>query len=471
MVEGGIVTGSRVSSANAASAVESSASVNKTVHVPGLPPLTRREFLNYAWLASVGVILTGGVGSAAWWFFGRGPQTPPVPGAQQPNSTAAPGATLTSPGSNVNASPQPTVAEKETVSGSPNQGGGAEQQNIEATKTSEALKQPQTWRYLANKAGVDVGVFGSFLSDKSYADLLTKQANLLTSAEFNWGISRQPLRPDKNTFDFTLPDVAVNFAQKNDMKVQAHHLIWWNVLPKWLAKNGGFSKATDFSAEELKGIMKNHIQTVVNRYKGKVDEWTVVNEAFFDGRLNNTFWLQNLGSQYIELAFQWAREADSSAKLILNQDGADSTNKNSDILYGTVKDFVSRNIPIDGVGLQMHLKGDAPPPRDGVFQNIKRLTDLGVGVYITEFDVDLTNVPGTQDERWDKQAQIYREMLETYLAAGGKSFAVFGLSDKYSWYNEQNKPSADATAFDRYFNPKPAYAAVQDVLRKKAGLL
>ncbi len=206
----------------------------------------------------------------------------------------------------------------------------------------------------------------------------------------------------------------------------------------------------------------------MDRYKGKVTQWVVVNETIYQGRFNTTFWYRTLGPQHIDVAFQWAREADPNAKLLLNNDHNEELNENSDFLYGLVRDLKSRRVPIDGVGLQMHLDGSNPPNPDRVFANVRRFIDLGIDVYVTEFDADMSNVPGTQSERWNRQAEIYSTILQAYLAAGGRNFSVFGFSDKYSWYKDQGKPLAEATPFDVSFRPKPAYYAMVDVLKQAA---
>lgn len=117
---------------------------------------------------------------------------------------------------------------------------------------------------------------------------------------------------------------------------------------------------------------------------------------------------------------------------------------------------------IDGVGLEMHLDGTKQFTKQDVIATMK---SYGVPVYVTEIDVDLAHVPGTREERYAHQAQVYGNMLAACLESGVcKSFAVWGIGDKYSWL-ERNSSNADATLFDDELNPKPAYLALLDILR------
>ena len=117
--------------------------------------------------------------------------------------------------------------------------------------------------------------------------------------------------------------------------------------------------------------------------------------------------------------------------------------------------------------MQMHLNGDTPPDKQDV---ILTMRSYGVPVYITEFDVDLRDVPGTMGERFALQANIYQEMLEACLESGVcESFTVWGIRDNLSWLewpidSTRTSPEADPTPFDDDLQPKPAYTALFGVL-------
>jgi endo-1,4-beta-xylanase len=123
---------------------------------------------------------------------------------------------------------------------------------------------------------------------------------------------------------------------------------------------------------------------------------------------------------------------------------------------------------VDAVGLQMHLDGANPPARDDVVQTMR---NYGVPVFITELDVDLSNVSGTQQERFDQQAYIYGQMLEACLESGVcKSFTMWGIGDKYSWLERDfQKYDADSTIYDNNLKPKPAYFTLLRIFANMLG--
>jgi endo-1,4-beta-xylanase len=173
---------------------------------------------------------------------------------------------------------------------------------------------------LAARHGIQIGNFAirSRLHEKPYTDILTNQFNLaLADNTPNWYFTDGGLRPTRDTYNFVQMDEVVGFAEKHGMPIQAHHFLWGDEkwLPDWLKKG-------DFSRDELMHIIEDHIKTVGQRYKGRIGEWTVVNEAFSRGQHMyglHDWWGDAVGDQsYIDAAFTWARQADPHAKLILN---------------------------------------------------------------------------------------------------------------------------------------------------------
>lgn len=316
-------------------------------------------------------------------------------------------------------------------------------------------------------------------------DVAAREFNLLQSAEaFNW----IPLRPARDQYQFCAADQVVAFAEANNMRVDAGMLSWAQ-NPAWLTEG-------KFSRDELIAILREHIQTVVGRYRGRVHAWNVVNEVFeFNnfGRLakgEGQIWMRVIGPEYIDMAFRWAHEADPQAVLLFNDADAEGTgcaarcgqgqgsrNVKSDALYDFVKGMLARGVPIHGVGMHTHWGARlATPAVDpaSVAPNMKRLADLGLQVWITEMDVPIAK-PVTPD-KLAAQAQTYRQMLETCLAAPNcKAFMVWGVYD-----GDYADPPAlvrqDASAagtqaapllFDEAFRPKPAYEALAEVLRRR----
>jgi endo-1,4-beta-xylanase len=217
----------------------------------------------------------------------------------------------------------------------------------------------------------------------------------------------------------------------------------------------------EWSKEELKILLKNHIQTVVGRYRGRIRHWDVLNEAMGDdAKLRQTIWMKTLGPDYIELAFRWAHEADPRAKLFYNDYGAEAIGPKSNAIYQMVADLKKRGVPIHGVGLQAHVQLGALPNLQQVEANMKRLTALGLEVQITEMDVSCMweasgQTCGSQTEFRQKQAQVYGDWLDLCLRSSScTSFSTWGVADPNSWLKV---PGAAPLLLDDAYQPKPAY--------------
>ena len=321
---------------------------------------------------------------------------------------------------------------------------------------------------LAERRGVQVGSFASlkYLRERAYTDILASEFDYaIIDGEPNWKFEDHALRPSKDEFDFSNIDQVFSFADDNDMPVRVQHLLWgddkW--LPDWL-KNGNFSR------DELMGIIKNHIDTVGTRYSGKVREYTVVNEAFSRKLLtggNKDWWGERLDTEYIDSAFVWARASDPNAVLILNDFGNETEGDISNLMYSYMKDAKTRGIPIDALGMQMHISGTNVPSKDKVVSNMRRFADLGFKIYITEFDVNMHDVEGTDEEKDQKQADIYGQMLEACLEVGSDlcpNFGFLGLVDRQSWYGGIGIDDANPLLFYDDYKPKPAFFAVRAAL-------
>lgn len=315
---------------------------------------------------------------------------------------------------------------------------------------------------LAANHQVQLGNYASLkrLSDKPYADILTSQYEFLTiDGEPNWMFNDGTLRPSPTKYDYTNIDQVFNFARAHNMPVQIHHLVWgedkW--LPNWL-KEGNYNK------EQLLNILHDHISNVAGHYSGQVREWTVVNEAFTRGAQVNglhDWWLDHTGDRsYIDNSFIWAHQADPNAKLILNDFSNEGINNISNDMYNYVKDAKSRGVPIDGIGMQMHIDAGHSPNKDDVIKNMQRFDAIGVKTYITEFDVNLNQVKDDAKYRNDLQSSIYYQMARACIESKScPSFAELGITDKETWYNELGWTKSQPLLFDDKYHVKPAFYA------------
>jgi endo-1,4-beta-xylanase len=330
---------------------------------------------------------------------------------------------------------------------------------------------PHALREAANSAGMLVGaaVRPSMFSEAAYTATLSREFNMVEPEDvMKWWV----LRRTAGTFDFSGGDEVVRFARIHGMKVRGHCLVWDHDNPAWLVQG-------HFTPAELSRLLQDHIATVMKHYAGQVFAWDVVNEALDEkGQPKNSPWynqpgigMAEKGTAYIEQAFRWAHEADPQALLFYNEAEGEGLNHKSDAIYAMVKDFKRRGVPIDGVGLQLHISRldfDAAP----IAANIARLTALGVQVHITELDVSLP-LDATGGARKDDllcQAEIYRSVVRACLQNPGcGAIQTWGFTDKYSWIGSHSHGTRGAALpFDRAYKPKPAYDALLDEISAKA---
>jgi len=238
----------------------------------------------------------------------------------------------------------------------------------------------QSLRSLADERGIRFGtaVAPSHFSETEYAAVLAREFN---QVEPENAMKFGPIHPGPSTYNFGAPDAVVAFAQAHGMAVRGHTLVWHNQRPAWLTTG-------TFTPGQLFSILQDHIKMVVGHYAGKVYAWDVVNEAFeSDGSLRKTMWsnapgIGLEGTGYLEQALQWAHTADPKALLFYNDYNTETVNKKSDAIFKMAQDFKSRGVPLDGIGMQMHISSK-PQPLDGIETNMKRFTERGLQVQIT----------------------------------------------------------------------------------------
>jgi endo-1,4-beta-xylanase len=218
------------------------------------------------------------------------------------------------------------------------------------------------------------------------------------------------------------------------------------------------------SARELRREVAKHIATVVEHYRGHLAAWDVVNEAIADdgSGLRDTVFSRGLGPDYIADAFRMAREADSRALLFYNDYGAEAAGAKSDRVYELVKGLKEQGVPIDGVGLQMHVDGTSYPQPADIAANMDRLVALGLLVNLSEMDVRIRTAPGTTPERMDLQKRVYHDIVAVCVAEPRcHAVTLWGFTDKHTWIDEFFGAD-DPLLFDAEYRAKPAFFGVQD---------
>ena len=253
-------------------------------------------------------------------------------------------------------------------------------------------------------------------------------------------------------------DAIADFAETRGMTIQGTILVWHQYLPAW---------AEALTGQDLSDALENHIRRTVARYRDRIDSWIVVNEPLLDvgGGLRNSIFLDELGPGYIADAFQWARDEDPDAVLLLNDFGADGLNAKSDELYALAQDLLVQGVPIDGVGLQMHLGGITQsflPPT--VRANMQRFADLGLEVQVTELDYPFGGSVEFDDFLAEQRAAFHSVVSSCLSVSTCTTVTVWGVDDPHSWLELLLGPGRFALPFDENYLPKPSYYGLRDGL-------
>jgi GH35 family endo-1,4-beta-xylanase len=270
------------------------------------------------------------------------------------------------------------------------------------------------------------------------------------------------LEPREGVFDFSVADQLVAYAQQHGMRVRGHTLIFGSTLPAWMtnpARAGNWTRTTLIQA------LKTYIFTVVRHYRerfpGVIREWDVVNEAFDDnGNYSRNLLTRVIGTDYVELAFRYAREADPDALLYYNDFNADRPNARQAAILRMAKDFVARGVPLNGIGMQMHLGlvSAVPAPAERVAV-MNSYADLGLRVAITELDVGLTPPLGVG--QLAVQTTVYEQVAQACADQPAcTGMTVWGVGDALSWRGLL----AASLLYDSQYQPKPSLTAVRAIL-------
>ena len=276
------------------------------------------------------------------------------------------------------------------------------------------------------------------------------------------------------------------------MFIVGHTLVWHSQTPRWVFQD---ASGQPVSRDTLIARMREHIQTVVGRYRGRVRGWDVVNEALNeDGTLRHSPWFNIIGEDYIAMAFRFAHEADPAAELYYNDYSLENAAKRQGAV-ALVRRLRAEGVPITGIGSQDHVQMDWPTPAQ-VDSTLTAFGQLGVKVMITELDVDVLPratqqrgadvslnvaarsdlnpyVAGLPDSVQQALARRYADLFAVYLRHKDvvERVTFWGVTDGDSWKN--NWPVRGRTnhplLFDREGRPKPAFDAVIRVARQAAG--
>ena len=303
----------------------------------------------------------------------------------------------------------------------------------------------------ANGRRIGAAVQSGLLLGSRYSETTAREFNYLTAEyEMKWG----PIEATRGLSNFAAGDDIVAFARSRGMEVKGHTLLWHQSLPGWVS---------GLSPSDLRAAVAAHIHDVAGHFRGRIHAWDVVNEAVSDDGVNlrDTVFRQKLGDGYIAEAFRLAREADPGALLFYNDYGGEGSGSKSNRIYDLVRDLLASGVPIDGVGLQMHISANNRPSDGSIAANIRRLSSLGLVVHISEMDVKVNGVAGSGEQKLEAQKAAYKSIVAVCLSEPRcEAMTFWGVSDAHTWISGDTP-----LLFDARYSPKPAYTGVLDALR------
>lgn len=334
------------------------------------------------------------------------------------------------------------------------------------SQTTKGLKD-----YYSDFFPMGVAVNPRMMDEGKESTLILAQFNSMTPEN---AMKMGPIHPEENRYNWAPADKIADFAVKNGLKLRGHTLCWHNQTPNWFFTD---SVGKQVSKEVLLARLKSHITDVVSRYKGKIYAWDVVNEAVPDGGTDiyrKTKFLEIIGEEYIQRAFEFAHEADPSAKLFYNDYNTENRVKR-DKIFLLVKGLLDKGIPIHGIGLQGHWSLFGPTAQE-LEESITKFASLGLEIQITELDVSVhpkqqqsskepfNGVSVFTAEMDEKQAQQYKMLFEVFrkFKANITGITFWNLSDSSSWLDNfpvrgrKNFP----LLFDQDNQPKKAFFEV-----------
>lgn len=311
---------------------------------------------------------------------------------------------------------------------------------------------------LAEGHGLDLGVavaINPLVHDREYQELASTHYTSVTAENaMKW----QHVQPERDEFDWSGPDTVMDYADEHGLDVRGHTLLWHNQQPSWLSEGS-------WDSDELRGVMREHIQALLGRYEGQVSAWDVINEPFEDDSadMREHVFYQTLGEDYIAEALRMAHEADPEAQLYINEFNIEYAGEKSDALYDLVSDLVEQDVPLDGIGFQSHfVHGEVP---EDMAEQMRRYTDLGLEVAVTELDVRIPEPP--TEAELQAQAQEYQQVVSACLDVPRcVGVSVWGVSDEHSWIPEWFPGYTAALPFDEDYESKPAYDGMVEALRE-----
>jgi endo-1,4-beta-xylanase len=315
------------------------------------------------------------------------------------------------------------------------------------------------------------------ISDPEYARLYAREAAILfTEDDLLW----YRLRPTpRSGIQFTFGDEIVGFAERHGILVFGAHLVW----DEGFGDGWKHSDLFGLSEKKARHLLFGTVEAVVERYRGRMAGWIVVNEALDGSGVRTDFpWYQTIGPSYIEESFHLAHESDPEATLVLNDFGYETDTgqalsiEKRAVTLKALDELLDAKVPVHALGIQAHLNAwnfaQEFDPK-GYRRFLSDVADRGLKIVLTEMDVLDDGLPKRACLRDDGVADVMRRYLDVALDEPAVvSLMTFGLSDRYTWL-EEDFPRDDGAprrplAFDDELRPTPAYDALKDGLEHAA---
>ena len=328
----------------------------------------------------------------------------------------------------------------------------------------------ETIRDLAKERGRFIG---TILNSEWFNDAIEPEFEEIHKTQFNVVVAENEMKfdatePSENKFNYTKGDKMVEYAQANGLRVRGHALAWHSQVASWVSNYSG-------QKEKLLSVLKNHIDSVVGHWKGKVAEWDVVNEAVNDEydagwRSTNSVWYEGIGPEFLDSAFVWAHAADPDAELCYNDYSLEwglREKSKASFVVEQVKRWKENGIPITCVGTQTHIEISHETTPQNVRALAKALAELGVTLNITELDIGFPKGSADQlgADDYAKQGHLYRQFMDVFLEEPNMGeFVIWGLTDAHSWLDDQ-QGKTQGLLYDKQYKPKPAFDSIMVSLK------
>jgi len=323
--------------------------------------------------------------------------------------------------------------------------------------------------------------------DQRALAIMKEQFNAVTAENImKW----EKLQPELGKYYFTVADSFVSLGERNQMYIVGHVLLWHYQTPEWVFQD---TSGNLVDRETLLMRIRDHIHNVVGHYKGRVGSWDVVNEAIDDnGEWRENLYYQIIGKDYVQKAFEYAREADPDAKLIYN-DYSLTNRVKRDAVIKMVRELQRKGVKVDEIGMQGHYHLDYPL-LDSLEESIVEFSELEVKIAITEYEINVLPRPDDEqlgadislnyemqkkydpfpdffpDSMQQKLADRYVDFFKIFIKHKDKisRVTIWGVHDGQSWTNfwpirgRTNYP----LLFDRQYEPKAAFDALIEIGKK-----